>query len=156
VQELNALTVLARVYREEELSAVHHFTVKPIVHRTIAAKPAGVPVAINTLSGLGICSPVTFEPDAPAASVTRCCATSLSTVARVSSSRTGSMPRVYARFACLACRGSLISAELEPISSATDLATPTTRRPGRPLVLLGASLLRSKGVEDFVRCDAMR
>ena len=51
--EATALATLTRIYRREKLSAVHHFTVKPIVHGTVAAKLARVPVVVNNLSGLG-------------------------------------------------------------------------------------------------------
>ena len=51
--EATSLAALTQVYRREKLSAVHHFTVKPIVHGTIAAKLAGVPLVVNNLSGLG-------------------------------------------------------------------------------------------------------
>ena len=152
VQELNALTALTRVYREEELSAVHHFTVKPIVHGTIAAKLAGVPVAINTLSGLGYlfsgdtrakCARVVSHPLLRYVLVDSRSHLVLQNTADVSRLRTfGLLPE---------SRTTLIS------GTGVDLERHRPRdahdEPSRPLiVLMAARLLRSKGVEDFVRC----
>jgi glycosyltransferase involved in cell wall biosynthesis len=68
-RELAAVWRLARIYRAEQPDLVHHFTVKPIIYGTLAARsPAGLqasarpgrdkfdrrrPCIINTLSGLG-------------------------------------------------------------------------------------------------------
>src|SRR5258706_8324618 len=44
---------LFRMYRRLRPAIAHHFTIKPVVLGTLAARVAGVPVIINTISGLG-------------------------------------------------------------------------------------------------------
>lgn len=40
-------------YRVEKPDIVHHFTIKPVIYGSIAARLAKVPVIINTVTGLG-------------------------------------------------------------------------------------------------------
>ncbi len=42
-----------RMYRRERPEIVHHFTIKPVIYGSIAAKCAGVPRIVNTITGLG-------------------------------------------------------------------------------------------------------
>ena len=51
--ELSSLLELIRIYRDNAFDAVHHFTVKPILYGSIAARIANVPIAINNFTGLG-------------------------------------------------------------------------------------------------------
>ena len=44
---------LRQVYREINPHVVHHFTIKPVIYGSLAAKLAKVPVIINTITGLG-------------------------------------------------------------------------------------------------------
>jgi glycosyltransferase involved in cell wall biosynthesis len=44
---------LYRLYRRTLPKIVHHFTIKPVIFGTIAARVAGVPKIVNTISGLG-------------------------------------------------------------------------------------------------------
>ena len=44
---------LYRWYRKEKPDIVHHFTIKPVIYGSIAARLAGVPKIINTVTGLG-------------------------------------------------------------------------------------------------------
>lgn len=44
---------LRQVYRETNPHVVHHFTIKPVIYGSLAAKLAKVPVIINTITGLG-------------------------------------------------------------------------------------------------------
>jgi len=150
--EATALAALTRIYQRENLSAVHHFTVKPIVHGTVAAKLARVPVVVNNLSGLGYL----FSDDARAKS------------ARIAA-------HGLLRYVLVHSRSQLVLQNSADVSRLRDLGLlPETRttlipgtgvdlgrhRPGQsngdsakpPTVLLAARLLRSKGVEDFVRC----
>jgi glycosyltransferase involved in cell wall biosynthesis len=150
-RELVALAALTRAYREEELSAVHHFTVKPIVHGTIAAKLAGVPFIVNTLSGLGY-----LFSDSPQAKVARLGTHQLlryalvgshahlvlQNTADVSRLRTfGLLPESRTTLIC----GTGVDLERHQPRDGDEASEPLT-------VLMAARLLRSKGVEDFVRC----
>jgi glycosyltransferase involved in cell wall biosynthesis len=44
---------LYRWYRMEKPDLVHHFTIKPVIYGSVAARLAGVPRIINTITGLG-------------------------------------------------------------------------------------------------------
>jgi glycosyltransferase involved in cell wall biosynthesis len=41
------------MYRRERPEVVHHFTIKPVIYGSIAARLAGVPRIVNTITGLG-------------------------------------------------------------------------------------------------------
>ncbi len=49
------LTILAfyRYYRRDQPELVHHFTIKPVIYGTLAARWAGVPRIVNTITGMG-------------------------------------------------------------------------------------------------------
>ncbi|MCP4626927.1 MAG: glycosyltransferase family 4 protein [bacterium] len=40
-------------YRKEKPDIVHHFTIKPVIYGSLAARLAGVPKIVNTVTGLG-------------------------------------------------------------------------------------------------------
>jgi glycosyltransferase involved in cell wall biosynthesis len=51
--ELRAILGYFRLYREQRPELVHHFTIKPVIYGTLAARLAGVPVIVNSITGLG-------------------------------------------------------------------------------------------------------
>jgi glycosyltransferase involved in cell wall biosynthesis len=53
LQDLRLITSLIRIYRRELPDIVHHFTIKPVIFGSIAAKIAGIPKIVNTITGLG-------------------------------------------------------------------------------------------------------
>lgn len=53
VADLRLLLALYHWYRAGSPSIVHHFTIKPIVYGSVAAKLARVPIIVNTVTGLG-------------------------------------------------------------------------------------------------------
>jgi len=53
VNELKTVWQLYRVFRKEKFDVVHGFTIKPNIYGAIAAKMAGVPAVMNTVTGLG-------------------------------------------------------------------------------------------------------
>ena len=52
-RELNSIYELQKIYRNLHPAAVHHFTIKPILYGSIAARMAGVNLVINNFTGLG-------------------------------------------------------------------------------------------------------
>jgi len=52
-KEWSAMRHLVRLYRELKPDAVHHFTIKPIVYGSVAARLAGIPRVLNNFTGLG-------------------------------------------------------------------------------------------------------
>lgn len=53
VEELQTLVQLYRLYRREKPALVHHYSHKPILYGSLAARLAKVPAVINTVNGLG-------------------------------------------------------------------------------------------------------
>jgi glycosyltransferase involved in cell wall biosynthesis len=51
--DMRLLSILYRWYRREKPDIVHHFTIKPVIYGSIAARLAGVPQIVNTVTGLG-------------------------------------------------------------------------------------------------------
>ncbi len=53
LKEAGAVLELHKIYRRLRPAAVHHFTIKPILYGSLAARAAGVPLVINNFTGLG-------------------------------------------------------------------------------------------------------
>lgn len=53
VTEIKSFFALLKIYRGHNFSAVHHFTIKPILYGSIAARIAKLPITINNFTGLG-------------------------------------------------------------------------------------------------------
>jgi glycosyltransferase involved in cell wall biosynthesis len=51
--DIRLFWTLYRWYRAEQPDVVHHFTIKPVIYGSIAARLAGVPRIVNTVTGLG-------------------------------------------------------------------------------------------------------
>lgn len=51
--ELGALNRLVNIYRTEKPGLVHHFTAKPVLYGTIAARLERIPKVVNCITGLG-------------------------------------------------------------------------------------------------------
>lgn len=51
--ELKLIISLISIYRSERPDLVHHFTIKPVVYGSIAARFAGVAHRVNAITGLG-------------------------------------------------------------------------------------------------------
>jgi len=60
-REIKALFSLTTIYRREQFDAVQHFTIKPIVYGTIAARLSSMSKVINTFTGVGF----PFLPEGP-------------------------------------------------------------------------------------------
>ena len=53
IAELRSLIELIRLYQSEKPDLVHHFTIKPVLYGSVAAKLACVPKITNSITGLG-------------------------------------------------------------------------------------------------------
>jgi glycosyltransferase involved in cell wall biosynthesis len=51
--DVHLLYTLYCWYRREQPQVVHHFTIKPVIYGSLAARLAGVPRVVNTVTGLG-------------------------------------------------------------------------------------------------------
>lgn len=52
-REIFLLRSMIACYRSFEPDIVHHFTIKPVIFGSMAARLAGIPTVINTITGLG-------------------------------------------------------------------------------------------------------
>jgi len=52
-RELAAIWQLTKIYPHERPLLVHHFTVKPVMYGSLAARMAKVPAVVNSITGLG-------------------------------------------------------------------------------------------------------
>ncbi|HEY8270499.1 MAG TPA: glycosyltransferase family 4 protein [Pseudobdellovibrionaceae bacterium] len=51
--ELGSIVAYYQQYRKNTPDLVHHFTIKPVIYGTLAARLAGVPKIVNSITGLG-------------------------------------------------------------------------------------------------------
>lgn len=51
--EIRSIFELYSLYKREKPDLVHHFTIKPVIYGTIAARLAGIPKIVNSITGLG-------------------------------------------------------------------------------------------------------
>jgi len=51
--DVKLLLTLYQWYKKERPDIVHHFTIKPVIYGSVAARLAGVPKIVNTITGLG-------------------------------------------------------------------------------------------------------
>lgn len=51
--EWNTLRQITGIYRREAPDIVHHFTMKPVLYGSLAARSAGIRYVVNTVAGLG-------------------------------------------------------------------------------------------------------
>ncbi len=53
ISDIVLIFKLARLYQIEKPAVIHHFTIKPVIMGTIAAKIARAKIIVNTITGLG-------------------------------------------------------------------------------------------------------
>jgi hypothetical protein len=51
--ESRAIWRRRQIYLTQKTTLVHHFTVKPVLYGSLAARLAGVPAVVNSITGLG-------------------------------------------------------------------------------------------------------
>jgi len=51
--EVKSTLRLVRIYKEERPLLVHHYTVKPVIYGSLAARLAKIPAIVNSITGLG-------------------------------------------------------------------------------------------------------
>jgi len=53
LKDLRLLYYFIRLYHHEKPTIVHHFTIKPVIYGSIAARLVGIPRIVNSIEGLG-------------------------------------------------------------------------------------------------------
>ncbi len=51
--EIIAIQKLEKIYRSEKPDLVHHFTIKPVLYGSLAARRTHIPAVVNSVTGLG-------------------------------------------------------------------------------------------------------
>lgn len=51
--EIRSIVAFYQQYKKNKPDLVHHFTIKPVIYGTLAARLAGVPHIVNSITGLG-------------------------------------------------------------------------------------------------------
>lgn len=147
VAEAAAVARLARLYHREGFRAVHHFTIKPVLYGSLAARVAGVPWVFNSFTGLGF-----LFSHGPAPSALRAVALPVLRWAL----RNGAVTNI---FQSSSDRDRFVQANLVSPSCCRVIAgtgvnvrrfVPGPFPEGPPAALVGARLLWDKGIGEFV------
>lgn len=146
--ELRCCVSLIRLYRRLRPALVHHITLKPTLYGGIAARVAGVPAVVSTLTGLGHL----FRSRTVKARILRSVVTrGLRFAFR--------HPNHFVVFQnpedrdCLAAESGISPDRAVLVKgSGVDLSsfTPAPEPNGPPLVVMACRLLRDKGIPEFV------
>jgi glycosyltransferase involved in cell wall biosynthesis len=149
VIELGSVRALTATYRSEAFDLVHHFTVKPNLYGSLAARRAGIPRVVNTFTGLGYL----FSPGVRQ----RALRTALRPLLRRALKRPGHWTVVLSPEDLAGLRAhDLVDEERVRVivGDGVDLelfSPPALPRPaGPPRSLLAARLLWDKGVAEYV------
>lgn len=151
--ELRSVAELVALYRRVKPDITHHVAVKPVLYGAVAARLAGVPVSVNALTGLGWA----FTQQGARARVIE---TAFSAAFRLSLSHPGfivlfqnpddrdQLVRLHAMRAekTVLIRGSGVDT--------VGIQPQPSPPPGPVVIVLGARMLRDKGVGELV--DAAR
>ncbi len=148
VVEVATVLRCARLYRRLQPELVHHFTIKPVVYGTQAARLARVPRVVNSIAGLGYA----FLQRGLGGSVLRTIAVALYRAAL----RGRSVRAVFENESDLEefVRWRIVQREHAVVIPGTgvDLAqyAPVPEPDGIPVVLLASRMLWDKGIGDFI------
>jgi len=143
-------TVLAllRLYRSLRPSLVHHLRLKPVLYGSLAAKLAGVPAVVNTLTGLGFVFTDQSEKTVP-----------LRKWVEMGCQRAFRHPNLRVIFQnpddrAVFIRKGIVTGEQAAVikGSGVDLSVyrPSPEPEGLPIVILASRMLWDKGVAQFV------
>jgi glycosyltransferase involved in cell wall biosynthesis len=150
--EISSLIELFRLYRDLQPDLVHHFTIKPVIYGSLAARAARVLHIVNTIPGLGY----TFLANTWRRRLVRR-GVSLAYRLALNSSRIRVIfqnPEDCAYF--IDHKLVMMQQAIVIRGSGVDVAafSPTPEPAGVPIVLLASRLLWDKGIGEFV--DAAR
>lgn len=147
VEGISLLTYLS-LYRRERPDLVHHFTIKPVIYGSLAARILGVPAVVNSITGLGYL----FVNPGKFAALLRIMAKPFYRIAL-------STPHSRVIFQNQRDRDLFVGQEL--VSTDRTLIIPgsgvdpgqfkpSIEPPGKPVVLMASRMLWDKGVGELV------
>lgn len=146
--EIGSLRQIFDIYRREKPDLVHHHTIKPVIYGTLAARLAGVPAIINSITGRGY---IFLGEERKARSLKRL----VKPLYRLAFST----PRCGATFENeedqqYFVTNHFIPAErtwlIEGVGVDPNKFTPQPEPPGDPVILLAARMLWDKGIGVLV------
>lgn len=146
------------IYSKKNYSIVHHFTIKPVLYGSIAAKLAGIKKIVNTITGLGF----VFTENKPLALLIRPIVTNLYKIALKPSQKTA-ICTVFQNhddqslFEALKLVKKNTTQIIPGSGVDTEKFTPTPEPPitERPIVILPARMLWQKGVGEAIKASAI-
>jgi glycosyltransferase involved in cell wall biosynthesis len=149
LREVAVILRLARIYKREQPNLLHHFTIKSVVHGSIAARVAGIDSVVNAIAGLGY----VFSSNTLLARIIR------PLVAfSIKKALGGRQTRVIFQNEAdrhLLCSGHLVDKEHTRLIAGSGVDTERFRPPprrdfSRIKVLLASRLLWDKGIGEYV------
>lgn len=152
-KDLSLLRNLYGIYRKHEPTLVHHFTIKPVIYGSLAARLAKVPVIVNAVTGLGY----VFCSDDLKSRISR---PYVKFMYRLISKRKDSRfifqnPDDMSAFMALVSLDASKTALIR--GSGVDIGrfTPGAEPEGAPVIVLCARMLWNKGVGDLVAASRL-
>ena len=150
--ELKTVAAYYSLYRDNKPDLVHHFTPKPVIYGTIAARLAGVPRIVNSITGLGFVfttkSPKTRILSLLVKALYRLCLHSSNV--RVIFQNTDDRDFFIENKICSAASTYLVEGSGVDVHRFQPSATTNVV----PTILVASRLLRDKGIFEFM--DAMK
>lgn len=146
--DMRLLHKLYDLYRKERPALVHHFTIKPVIYGSLAARFARVPAVVNAVTGLGH----VYAARGLKARVLKAVVNTIYRPAlrgrnvRVIFQNPDDREAFIARGLLRPERAVLIRGSGVDVSSFVPAPEPK----GEPVILLCARMLRNKGVEDLI------
>jgi glycosyltransferase involved in cell wall biosynthesis len=146
--EAKAFLQLQHIYRQEKPDLAHHFTVKPVLYGTLAARRLRIPAVVNSITGLGY----VFLSNELKARLLRVIITAAYRLAFRHPNHAAIFENEADRQAFL--RLGLLPAErgvvIEGVGVDAERFSPVPEPNGTPLVVLPARMLWDKGVGTLV------
>jgi len=147
--DVRLFCTLYRWYRRERPHVVHHFTIKPVIYGSLAARLAGVPRVVNTVTGLGFV--FTEERLAWLRLLVEWQYRLALACAHFTFFQNGDDLRLFrARRLITSEKAGLLPGSGVDCNFFAPTATPEPSPTQPPTFLMVARLLREKGVEEFV------
>lgn len=152
-RELYSLVQIILLYRHVSPTLVHHFTIKPILYGSIAARLAGVPAVVNSITGLGY----VFLRAGWRGHILRALLLPLFRLA-LGGERTKSIFQNPQDREAFIKKGLVKQENTNLIRGSgvdTDYFLPAPEADGPPVVVMASRMLWDKGVEDLVAAARM-
>ncbi|CAN5579502.1 glycosyltransferase family 4 protein [soil metagenome] len=147
--EFRCFSSLFKIYKQLKPSLIHHFGLKPALYGGSAARSAGVPAVVNTLTGLGHL----FRANNTKAIILRKLV-SIGLTFSFSHKNSKVIVQNWDDLNSLLMNGVEVSNKASLIKgSGVDISafTPQPEPGGKPVIMMAARLIWEKGVGEFVK-----